>query len=101
MARLDPARTTVCATLSALAWTALIAYGGYQLGENWTIIGSYLRAYGTVITVVGVTATAIIATRYYLRWRRTVRTRRDERSAAPASKESREPGSVDSDKRQP
>lgn len=75
MARIEPTKTTVCATASAVVWTGLIAYGGYKLGENWPLIGAYLRTYGTIVAIVGASATAIIGLRYYLRWRRSVRSR--------------------------
>ena len=83
MARLDPARTAALATTSALVWTALIAYGGYELGENWPIIGEYLRAYGSAITLVGASLTAVFALRYYLKWRRAGRRINGEQGTSP------------------
>ena len=70
MARIHPAKTAGFATLSAFVWTTLISYGGLQLGENWPVIGQYLRTYGAVVLVVALVALLAVAGRYYIRWRR-------------------------------
>lgn len=80
MARIDSARTAACATGSALVWTSLIAYGGFELGDNWPVIGAYLRTYGTLVTVIGVTLTVGFGLRYYLKWRRSSRYGRSGRT---------------------
>lgn len=64
MAHTDPWKTALFATLSALVWTILIAYGGYAVGENWEIVLVYLRDYGRVI--VGLIA--VVALVQFLRW---------------------------------
>ena len=56
IAKKDAYRTSLLSTFSALIWTGLIVYGGYAVGENWQVIGEYIRAWGYVIvggTVVG------------------------------------------------
>lgn len=52
MAHTHPLKTAVFATLSAAVWTALIAYAGFAVGENWEVIGEYLRRYGQVVLVL-------------------------------------------------
>ncbi len=52
MSRMHVGKTTIFATLSALVWCTLIAYGGYALGENWERVGVYLRTYGNVFLAV-------------------------------------------------
>ena len=64
MAHTDPWKTALFATLSALVWTCLIAYGGYAVGDNWEVILVYLRDYGRV--VVGVLVA--IALVQFVRW---------------------------------
>jgi membrane protein DedA with SNARE-associated domain len=68
MAQMEPWKTAAYATLSSAVWTALIAYGGYAVGENWEIIGEYLRAYGrVVITLLVLVALGIGG---WMLWRR-------------------------------
>ena len=64
----------VLSAVSALVWTALIAYAGYAVGENWEVIGAYLRTYGAVITGLLVVVVGIQLFRW---WWRTKRTRQD------------------------
>jgi membrane protein DedA with SNARE-associated domain len=64
MARMDPRKTLLFASLSAGLWTVLIAYGGYALGENWVVVGYYLRAYGRV--VAGVLAVVALGAILYM-----------------------------------
>lgn len=59
MARMDPLKTSAFATVSALAWTLLIAYAGYAVGDNWPVISVYLRQYGQVM--FGLTALVVVA----------------------------------------
>ncbi len=71
MGQMDPWKTAVFATLSAAVWTALIAYAGYAVGENWPIIIDYLRGYGrTVLAVIALIALAQFVRWYYKRHRR-------------------------------
>ncbi|NNE70372.1 MAG: DedA family protein [Rhodothermales bacterium] len=41
--------TTLWATFSALVWTVLLGVAGFYVGENWEVVGEYLRRYGTVV----------------------------------------------------
>lgn len=69
MARTPVMPTAFYATLSALAWTGLIAYGGYAVGENWTAIALFLRDYGRiVVAVIGLVALVQLM-RWYLKRR--------------------------------
>jgi membrane protein DedA with SNARE-associated domain len=70
-AQMHVGKTLAFATLSALVWTALIAYAGFALGENWPLVAFYLKAYGR--TVGGVLAILIAAwgVRWYWRRRNT------------------------------
>lgn len=67
-AQMDAGKTAAFATLSALVWTALIAYAGFTLGENWPLVASYLTAYGR--TVGGIIAILVIAWAVRWYWRR-------------------------------
>ncbi|WP_022834639.1 DedA family protein [Salisaeta longa] len=51
-AQMDATRTAIYCTISAAVWISIITYAGYAVGENWRIIGEYLRAYGRVVLVV-------------------------------------------------
>ncbi len=69
MARTPVMPTAFYATLSALAWTGLITYGGYAVGENWTAIALFLRDYGRiVVAVIGLVALVQLM-RWYLKRR--------------------------------
>ena len=50
--RVDRWYTALFATLSAFVWTALIAGAGYVVGENWSLVRSWLRDYGLVMTAL-------------------------------------------------
>jgi membrane protein DedA with SNARE-associated domain len=69
MSHMDPVKTTVFATISALVWTALIAYGGYAVGDNWPVISVYLRQYGRAILALLAVLAAIQLLRVYLKRR--------------------------------
>ena len=51
MARMNAWRTLFACTLSALAWTGVIGYAGYAVGDNWAVVSEYLRAYGWFILI--------------------------------------------------
>ena len=44
--------TLLWCSVSAVVWTALIAVAGFFVGENWEVVGEYLRGYGVVITII-------------------------------------------------
>ncbi len=52
MAKKNVYQTTVLSTVSAFVWTGLIAYGGYAVGENWQVVGEYIRAWGILIVAL-------------------------------------------------
>ncbi|MDA1027461.1 MAG: DedA family protein [Bacteroidetes bacterium] len=52
MAHMSVRQTAIWCTVSALVWTALIAGAGYYVGENWGVVGEYLRGYGTIVTSI-------------------------------------------------
>lgn len=49
MAHMEAGKTALFATLSAFVWTALIAYAGYAVGDNWAVVLQVLRDYGRVV----------------------------------------------------
>ncbi|MEM1094838.1 MAG: DedA family protein [Bacteroidota bacterium] len=67
MAHMHRAKTALWSTVSAFVWTAMIVYGGYTVGENWSVIGDYLAQYGRIIVAVMVGIGAVVLIRW---WRR-------------------------------
>lgn len=67
VARMEPWRTFGWCTVSAFVWTALISYAGYAVGDNWTVVVTYIRAYGRVILGVLVVGGLILLIRWYRR----------------------------------
>jgi membrane protein DedA with SNARE-associated domain len=68
MARMSPGWTAWWCTVSAAVWTALIAYAGYAVGENWRVVVEYLRLYGRfVLAVLFLIALGLLIRAY---WRR-------------------------------
>ena len=63
--RLAP--VAVWATVSALAWNAVLVGSGYVLGSEWERVAGFLRAYGRTVTGVLVVVVAVVVVR---RWRR-------------------------------
>ena len=61
------APTALWATVSAVAWSALLVWGGAALGAEWERVLDWLAAYGRVVTAVLGVALAAVAVR---RWRR-------------------------------
>lgn len=45
-------RTAILAFVSALAWYALLLYGGYSVGDNWESLLPLMKTYGRVIMIV-------------------------------------------------
>ncbi len=70
MAQMNPVKTAAFATLSAAVWTTLITYAGYKVGENWQVIGDYLRTYGRVMLVLLLLAGVVLAARWYMNQRK-------------------------------
>ncbi len=65
----------LCAFISAILWNILLVYGGYFLGENWSMLGDYIATYGAVLTILVVAAFAILVYRY-IKQKRTAETGR-------------------------
>lgn len=49
MARMDVRRTALLATISSFAWTTLIVYAGYALGDNLGVVKGWMAAYGRIV----------------------------------------------------
>jgi membrane protein DedA with SNARE-associated domain len=43
--------TTFLSTVSAFIWNVILVYLGFEVGDNWRIIGEYLSTYSTVATI--------------------------------------------------
>ncbi|MEX0747808.1 MAG: DedA family protein [Rhodothermales bacterium] len=71
MAHTEPWITALFATLSSLVWTALIAYGGFAVGDNWQLILVYLRDYGRIVLALLVVAALVQLVRWYARRRKS------------------------------
>lgn len=52
MVRMSVWKTTLMSTLSALIWTSLLTYAGFIVGDNWRVVGDYLKIYGKFMAVV-------------------------------------------------
>jgi membrane protein DedA with SNARE-associated domain len=50
-------------------WTALIAYAGYAVGENWRVVVTYLEIYGRFVLGALVLIAVGVLIRMY--WRRS------------------------------
>jgi membrane protein DedA with SNARE-associated domain len=75
---MSPWATAWWCTFSAAVWTALIAYAGYAVGDNWRVVVEYLRLYGRF--VLGLLVLIALAVAVRASWRRS---RRDEPPARP------------------
>ncbi len=67
MAQMETWRTLWWCTVSAFLWTGLISYAGYAVGDNWTLVVTYLRAYGRIILTLLLIIAAVLLGRWY--WR--------------------------------
>lgn len=65
-----PVTVALCA-VSALTWNAILVTTGYYLGQSWEQIGTYLRDYGRVVTIIVVLVLSGVTIHYFLRKRRT------------------------------
>ncbi len=64
MAHMSFNQTAFWCSVSALVWTALITTAGFYVGENWGVVGEYLRGYGTAVTSVILLFVAFKGIRY-------------------------------------
>jgi membrane protein DedA with SNARE-associated domain len=70
-AQMESGPTAVWATVSSALWCLVILALGYLVGDQWGIIGGYLRAYGQWVTVLLITAiSAAVGYRLWVRSRR-------------------------------
>ena len=58
MARMDLVRFSLYTVLGAFPWSLALAYGGYVLGENWTLIRDYMRPFDIPIILLGIALVA-------------------------------------------
>ena len=52
-------------TVSALVWTILLTAAGFYVGENWEVVGEYLRRYGEVVVIIMVAFVVVQLTRFW------------------------------------
>jgi len=74
VAKMNVVAFGVLTFLAMLPWTTLLAWGGYALGENYTVISDWLRPFYIPIALI-----AALALGYFI-WRR-LRTIRRERAS--------------------
>ena len=67
MAHMSVPKTTWWSFVSALVWTALLTWAGVFVGENWTVVGEYLRTYGVVVTSLIV---LFVVVRLFFYWKK-------------------------------
>lgn len=67
---LDFPRTLTLSAVSALVWNIILCYGGWALGNNWRVIGTYISTYSEAITIVLVVIALFFAVRWYILRRR-------------------------------
>ena len=72
MAKKQVVQTTVLSTISALIWCGLIIYGGYAVGENWQVVGDYIKNWGYVILVLMVVGAVVWLYRFFNRRKQAV-----------------------------
>lgn len=78
MAKMNAWQTAAFAMLSATVWCALISYAGFAVGENWEVVGEYLRSYGNVVVGLLLLVILVQVLRHYLKRRRGRVTASDE-----------------------
>ncbi|NQV74252.1 DedA family protein [bacterium] len=66
MAHMPVRPTLIWCSISALVWTGLITAAGFYVGENWEVVGEYLRGYGVIITSIIVLFWLIQGIRYLI-----------------------------------
>jgi membrane protein DedA with SNARE-associated domain len=64
MVHLNRRYTVLCSTISSLAWTVLITYVGYAIGENWDQVREYAKLYSETITIAIVVIVVIQVGRF-------------------------------------
>lgn len=74
-ARMHPGPTALWATVSAAVWTGILAYLGLVLGDNWAVIGDWLKRYSQWVTLA-----LVVALVFYVgvgRWRKHIAAQRN------------------------
>ena len=66
MNELQPVKTFLCATLSAILWNGLIIYIGMKLGDNVELIDRYLSIYRNIILLLMGVIAVIFITRHVI-----------------------------------
>ena len=75
--------TALWASVSAVAWSALLVWGGSVLGSEWERLLGWLAAYGRVVTVALLALAALVLVRRR-RGKETAKTRPRRRRPAPS-----------------
>lgn len=70
MAQMSFRKTALWCTVSAFVWTSAISGAGFYIGENWEIVGEYLRTYGLIVIVLLMLFAIVQFGRYSLRSRK-------------------------------
>lgn len=70
MAEMEAGRTALWATVSSAVWTALIAWAGYAVGDNWEVVRGWLQTYGQVMVTLLVLVALVVVGRKLWRRRR-------------------------------
>ena len=66
MNELQPVKTFLCATISAVLWNGLIIYIGMKLGDNVELIDHYLSTYRNILLVIMGVIAVILITRHVI-----------------------------------
>ncbi|MBT4360474.1 MAG: hypothetical protein HOD11_05835, partial [Candidatus Marinimicrobia bacterium] len=45
-------KVIILATISSLLWNGTLIWLGSTIGENWELIGVYLKRYNTAVTII-------------------------------------------------
>lgn len=69
-AQMRPGQTALWATVSAAVWTGLLVYLGAVVGDNWAVIGEWLKRYSQWVTLgVAVAFGLYVGIGMWRRWR--------------------------------
>ena len=78
------APTALWSAVSAVAWSALLVWGGSVLGHEWERVLGWLATYGRVVTaVLAVALVVVVVRRYRARDRRLAKGERRDAPGAP------------------
>ena len=71
MSGMKPLPTLIASTISSILWCTLLVYLGYKLGEEWELVGGYLKTYGTAVVWFTLIVIAIYVGRWYFNTKKT------------------------------